>query len=161
MGPGPQHLSSRLPWDCFPSTEEPKLARDKGAAFPQLRGWGGGCSGCHLLESQVSSSAETWSEEERAGEGWGNGTPRFGGFLMSFKASALLWGLHRETGRGPRSIPPPQLTHRGHSESPSLSLAHKPQVAASRSGAVLSGATWALDTTELLGWEGSGWKSMG
>lgn len=80
MGPGLQHLSSRLPWDCFPSTEEPKLARDKGAAFPQLRGWGGGCFGCHLLESQVSSSAETWSEEERAGEGWGSGTPRFGLF---------------------------------------------------------------------------------
>lgn len=42
-GPGLQHLSSRMPWNCFRSTEEPKLACDNGAAFPQLRGWGGGC----------------------------------------------------------------------------------------------------------------------
>lgn len=67
-GPCLQHLSSRLPQDCFRSTEEPKLARDKGAAFPPAVPRGpdqlplpgdGGCFGCHLLHSQVSSSAGT------------------------------------------------------------------------------------------------------
>lgn len=62
-----------LPRDCFQSTEEPKLARDKGAAFPAAEPRGPdqllllgdrGCFGCHLLQSQVSSSAGTWSEEE-------------------------------------------------------------------------------------------------
>lgn len=63
-----------LPRDCFQSTEEPKLAHDKGAAFPAAEPRGPdqllllvdrGCLGCHLLQSQVSSSAGTWSEEEK------------------------------------------------------------------------------------------------
>lgn len=114
-GPCLQHLSSQLPWDCFRSTEEPKLARDKGAAFPAAmprgpdqRDWG--CFRCHLLQSQVSSSAGTWSEEEeRASEEWGSGTPRFGASALISKPRLCYGGPAAEGLSGTHHLPNPPL----------------------------------------------------
>lgn len=108
-----QHLSSWLPWDCFWSTEEPKLARDKGSAFPAdvLRGpTSSRRCGTRADLDAICSSLRFHPVLGRGGKsekGMGQQDPSIWGFSIRFKASVLMWGpSSSRTVRSPGSLHP-------------------------------------------------------
>lgn len=81
----------------MPSTEEPKLVGDKGAAFPRLRDGAGGAwdAFCSNLRFHPLLDPQRGGGKGRTGMG-GGGTPKFGlskGGVQSFgDRMGIEWG---------------------------------------------------------------------